>query len=98
MNTLLERLMGVDTLTDQVIAMDLLTSAKSAIIMYAIAATEAATPAVRATFEQHLEETIETHARLTEYMIAKGFYHAYDTREQIQLDRTTIKTALSIPS
>lgn len=97
MNNFVETLMGVDTLTDQVIAMDLLMSAKSGIKMYSVAATEAATPAVRATFEQHLYEAIDTHEKVFAYMLQKGWYHPYNLQEQLQFDRKNIETALSIP-
>ncbi|HYG59789.1 MAG TPA: spore coat protein [Symbiobacteriaceae bacterium] len=98
MNTIIERLMGVDTLTDQVIAMDMLTAAKSGIHMYAMAATEAATPEVRAVFAKHLFEAIDTHEKLTAYMMQRGFYHPYDVQEQVRLDRKTAQTALDIPT
>lgn len=98
MNTLLERLMGVDTLTDQVLATDLLMSAKAGIQMYAVAATEAATPEVKATFIKHLHEAIDTHAQIIDYMMERGFYHPYHVGEQIHLDRKTVQTALKIPS
>jgi similar to spore coat protein len=95
---LIEKLMGVDTLTDQVIAMDLLMSAKAGIQMYAVAATEAATPEVKATFVKHLHEAIDTHAQIIDYMMERGFYHPYHVGEQLHLDRKTVQTALNIPS
>lgn len=98
MNSLIERLMGVDTLTDQVIAMDLLTAAKTGIKMYAVAATEAATPEVKAVFVKHLFEAIDTHAKIMDYMMDRGFYRPFDPQEQIRMDRTTVETALNIPS
>ena len=97
MISLIEKLMGVDTLTDQVIAMDLLMSAKAGIQMYAVAATEAATPEVKATFVKHLHEAIDTHAQITDYMVERGFYHPYQVGEQLHLDRQTVQTALRIP-
>jgi similar to spore coat protein len=98
MNSIIENLTGLNTLTDQVIAMDLLMSAKSGIKMYAVAATESATPEVRATFEKHLFEAIETHDTVTAYVMQKGFYHPYNVQEQLQLDRSNVQTALNIPS
>ena len=98
MNTIIENLMGLDTLSDQVIAMDLLMAAKTGIKMYAVAATEAATPAIKATFVKHLHESIDAHARVTEYMMERGFYHPYDVPEQLQLDRSNANTALNIRS
>lgn len=97
MNTFIERLMGVDTLTDQIVAMDLLMSAKTGIKLYAVAATESATPELRATFERHLFEAIEMHAKMTEYAMERGFYHPYDEQEQFRLERTNVTTALGLP-
>jgi len=95
---LIERLMGVDTLTDQVIASDLLTSAKAGIKMYALAATDSATPEVRLVMERHLFEAIDMHAKVTAYMVERGFYRPHQVEEQLQLDRQTAQTALNIPS
>lgn len=98
MNSIIETLTGLNTLTDQVIAMDLLMASKTGIKMYALAATESATPEVKAIFVKHLHEAIDTHAKVTEYMLQKGFYHPYDVKEQLQLDRSNVRTALNIPS
>lgn len=40
MNTIIEHLMGMNTMTDQVIAMDMLVTAKSGVRNYAMAITE----------------------------------------------------------
>lgn len=98
MNTIMEHLTGMNTLTDQVIAMDMLTAAKTGIKMYALAATEAASPDMRTVFEKHLFESIETHAMITDYMVQRGFYHPYNVPEQLQLDQTNLQTALNLPS
>ena len=44
MNPILEHMTGLHTLTDDVIAMDLLINAKSGVRNYAMAVTECATP------------------------------------------------------
>lgn len=98
MNPVIERLTGLHTVTDQVIAMDLLTAAKTGMKMYARAVTEAATPQVRAIFEKHLYESVDAHAAITDYMMMRGFYHPYNVAEQIQLDQRNVQTALNIPS
>lgn len=98
MNAIVEYLLGLDKLSDQVIATDLLTSAKSGIKMYAVAATESATPEMKATFVKHLHDAIDMHEKVMAYMMAKGFYHPYNVQEQLQLDQTTAQTALNIPS
>lgn len=47
MNPIIEYLTGMNVLTDQIIAMDLLISAKNGVRNYAMAATEAGTPEVK---------------------------------------------------
>jgi similar to spore coat protein len=98
MNRIVENLTGLNTMTDQVIAMDLLMAAKTGIKMYAVAATESATDEVKSTLIRHLNESIDAHEKLTAYVMQRGFYHPYNMQEQIQLDRTNAQTALNIPS
>lgn len=47
MNPIIEYLTGMNVLTDQIIAMDLLISAKNGVRNYAMATTEAGTPEVK---------------------------------------------------
>lgn len=96
MNPLVGYLTGMSTLTDQVVATDMLISTKASIRSLAVAATESATPAVKATLIKQLHEAIDTHAKLTDYMVAKGYYHPYQLSEQLHLDRRTADTALRV--
>lgn len=96
MNILLEKLTGMDTLTDQVIAMDFLNSAKTGARNYVAAITETATPEVEAVFRQQLEEEIVMHEKISNLMMNKGWYHAYEENEQIRLDLTNAQTALNM--
>lgn len=98
MNTILEHLTGMHVMTDKVIAMDYLTTAKSAVRNYAAAVTESGTPEVKATLLRHLDEAIDTHDAITMYMMQKGLYHPWNTQEQLQLDLQSMQTALSLPS
>ncbi|WCK56510.1 spore coat protein [Aneurinibacillus sp. Ricciae_BoGa-3] len=86
MNSFIQNLMGMEGMTDQVIAADFLITAKSGVRNYAIAITEAATPEVRETLRRQFEDAILTHERITAYMMENGLYHAYNINEQIQLD------------
>jgi similar to spore coat protein len=97
-NSVIENLTGMNTMTDQVIEFDLLFSAKTAVRNYAIAVTEAATPEVRAILRKHLEEEIAMHEKISTYMMARGHYHAYNVGEQIQLDMRNAETALNLPT
>ncbi|MBV6713560.1 spore coat protein [Paenibacillus chitinolyticus] len=98
MNPILEYLTGMHVMTDQVIAQDFLISAKSGIQNYAVAITETSTPEVKAVLHKHLREAVQTHERITNYMIEQGYYHPYDPVEQIKLDRQNVQATLNIPS
>jgi similar to spore coat protein len=97
MNTILEHLTGLNTLTDEVIAMDLLINAKSGVRNYAMAVTECATPDIKAVLTKQLDEAIATHEKITSYMMSRGLYKPYNINEQIQLDLQNIQTAMNIP-
>ncbi|GGF93732.1 spore coat protein [Paenibacillus abyssi] len=98
MNTILEHLTGMNTLTDQVIAMDFLIAAKSGVRNYAMAVTEAGTPEVKEILSKQLEEAIDMHERIAGYMMDRGWYHPWNVNEQIQLDLNNIQTALNAPT
>lgn len=96
MNTIIEKLTGMDKMSDMVIATDLLISAKTGVRNYAMALTEAATPEVRAVLRRQLNDAIAAHETITNYMIKKGYYHAYNPAEQFKIDFTAADTALSL--
>jgi len=95
-NPIFEKLTGMAPLTDQVIATDILMAAKSEIKNYALAITETATPEIRNTLVEHLEDVIKFHENLSEYMIDKGFYHPHDMSTQIETDMKISKTAMKL--
>lgn len=96
MNTIVENLTGMNTMTDQVIAYDFLITAKTGVKNYAIALTEAATPEARAIIRKQLEESITTHEQITAYLMKKGWYQPYNVPAQIQLDLQNAQTALQL--
>ncbi|NQX46574.1 spore coat protein [Paenibacillus tritici] len=98
MNPIVEHMTGLNTLTDDVIAMDLLMNAKSGVRNYAMAVTECATPEVREILMKQLGEAITSHEKITEYMLQRGLYRPYHIPEQVQLDLQNIQTAMDIPS
>ncbi|WP_340026564.1 spore coat protein [Paenibacillus sp. FSL K6-1096] len=98
MNPIVEHMTGMNTLTDEVIAMDLLINAKSGVRSYAMAVTECATPEIREILMKQLSEAINSHEKITDYMMQRGLYHPYHVQEQIQLDLRNIQTAMNIPS
>ncbi|MGG1443496.1 spore coat protein [Brevibacillus laterosporus] len=97
MNSFIENLTGMNTMTDQVVASDLLLAAKTAVRNYAVALTEVATPDVRTILHKQLDDAIATHEKITNYMMSKGYYHAYNVNEQIQMDMKTANTTLNLP-
>lgn len=96
MNGILESLTGMDNLSDQVIATDFLISVKSGIRNYGIAITETTSKEVRTVLRKQLQEAITTHEIITNYMIKRGFYYAYNPTEQISLDMQTAATAINL--
>jgi similar to spore coat protein len=96
MNALLESVMGMDKLSDQVIATDYLISVKSGMRNLAMAITEATSPEVKTVLRAQLNDTIAAHENITNYMMRNGYYHAYDMKEQFKLDMKTTETALKL--
>jgi similar to spore coat protein len=96
MNALIEMLTGMDKMSDQVIATDFLITAKTAIRNYSIAITEVASPEIKAALRRQLEDAIETHGVILDYMIRHGYYHVHDPQEQFKVDMKATETALSL--
>lgn len=97
MNPIIEHLTGLNTLTDQVLATDLLLSAKNGVRNYAVAVTEAVTPEIRETLEQQLEQNIDLYEQISSYMIERGWYQPWQLNEQLQMDLNNANTALNLP-
>jgi len=94
MNTVVENMTGTNVMTDQVIALDLLNTAKTGIKKLAIAITETASPEVRTVLRKQLEDAISIHERLVSHMIDKGWYKPYDVPAQLKLVLGNADTAL----
>ncbi|OLS40698.1 spore coat protein [Bacillus sp. MRMR6] len=96
MNQFIQNLMGMGGMTDQVIATDFLISTKAGIRNYTVAITEAATPELRNELREQLRMAIQTHENITNYMVAKGFYHPHELSEQLKVDLTASNTATNL--
>jgi len=83
-------------MTDQVIATDFLISAKAGVRNYAVAITETATPELKAALRAQLSDAIAAHEKITNYMVAKGYYHPHNLSEQLQVDLTVSETAMNL--
>lgn len=95
MNEFIQNITGMGNINDQVIATDLLNAAKSGVKMHAYAVTETATPELKAVLTQHLNNAINFHEQVVDYMVSQGLYHPYNIDEQINVDVTTAQTALN---
>lgn len=78
---------------DELIATDLLITAKSAVRAYSVAVTETASPEVRKVLVKQLNQAIENHAEIANYMVKNDMYMAYDIEKQLQHDKEKIKKA-----
>ncbi|MBE7900473.1 spore coat protein [Paenibacillus polymyxa] len=97
MNSFIENITGTTPMTDQVIASDLLISAKSGIKNYAAALTESTSPEVRNVLCDQLNKAVNLHEQIFNYMKNNGYYNAYDPDQQIQMDIQNADKALSLP-
>jgi similar to spore coat protein len=96
MNFLLEKMTGMDTLTDQVIAYDFLTAAKTGVRNYAMALTETASPEVEKILRRQLEDAITLHGKIAGLLMDRGWYLPYEVPEQIKLDLANARTAIRL--
>jgi len=96
MNNLVKSLMGMGGMTDQVIASDFLISAKAGIRNLAFAITECESPEVRSELKAQLKTAVETHEKITNFMVSRGMYHPNDLSEQLNLDLSITETALNL--
>jgi similar to spore coat protein len=96
MNNFVKNLMGMGGMSDQVIATDFLISAKAGIRNIAFAITESGSPEIREFLREHLRIAVETHEKITNYMISRGTYYPHDMNKQLETDMKITKTALQL--
>ena len=97
MNTIIESMTGMGTLTDQVVASDLLFSSKSTITNISLAISETTSQNVRKVLRKQLDDAIDSHQKISSLMMNKGWYHAQNIDEQIKLDLKNAQLALKLP-
>ena len=83
-------------LDDLAIATDFLITAKAGVRNLAVATTETATPEVKKILRRELDNAIDTHDKIAQYMIDNEMYHAYDLDEQVTHDLEKADKALAI--
>jgi similar to spore coat protein len=95
-NQFMQNIAGMGGMTNQVIATDFLFATKSDIKMLAMAITESSTPEVRETLTQYLNDSIDKHQQITDYMVSNGFYYPNDLGKQLSIDLQAAQTATSL--
>ena len=88
--------LGVTVIDDLAIASDLLITAKAGIRNLAVAITETATPSVKKLLRRELDNAIDLHDKIAQYMIKNEMYHAYDLDEQMEHDLEKADNALKL--
>lgn len=83
-------------LDDMAIATDFLITAKAGVRNLAVAITETATPEVKKVLRRELDNAIDTHDKIAQYMIKNEMYHAYNIDEQIEHDLKKADIALEL--
>ncbi|SFE97251.1 spore coat protein [Alteribacillus iranensis] len=96
MTNMLQKVAGLSGMTDQVIAVDYLISVKSAVRNLTFALTEAVTPEVREILHHQLNDAIQSHEKISQYMMDKGYYYPSDLEEQRKVDKKASQTALKL--
>ncbi|MFD1607077.1 spore coat protein [Oceanobacillus luteolus] len=93
---MLQKIAGMSGMTDQVIALDFLISSKAAVRNLTFALTESVTPEVRTLLRGQLNDAIQTHKQISQYMIKKGYYHPRDFDKQLKVELKASKAALKL--
>ncbi|SFB14499.1 MULTISPECIES: spore coat protein [unclassified Bacillus (in: firmicutes)] len=96
MTNLLQNMAGMGGLTERTIASDFLISSKSAIRNLAFAITETATPELKFVLREQLRNAVDTHAKITDFMTANGYYHPNHLGDQINVRLQDVHTALNL--
>jgi similar to spore coat protein len=94
MNTILEALTGMNVLNDQAIAGDLLIASKTGVRNLAYAITETASPQIRELLKRHLDEAIDSHNKVFNYLENKNWYDVYNVDALLQQDLKISKSVL----
>lgn len=96
MANMIQNMVGMGNMTEQVIATDFLLASKQSIKNYSWALAETASPGVRDVLRRQLDVAIGTHERITNYMMDKGYYHAYNPQEQVNVDMKAAEAVMGL--
>jgi similar to spore coat protein len=90
MTNILQNIAGMGGLTERAIA------SESAVRNLAFAITETATPELKSALREQLRDAVDTHAKITDFMIANGYYHPNHLGEQLNVRLQDAQTALNL--
>ncbi len=96
MTNLLQNMAGMGGFSERAIASDILISSKSAVRNLAFAITETATPELKSALRGQLRNAVDTHAKITDFMTANGYYHPNHLGDQINVRLQDAHTALNL--
>jgi similar to spore coat protein len=96
MSNLLQNMAGMGGLTERAIASDFLISSKSAVRNLAFAITETATPELKSALREQLRNAVDTHAKISDFMTANGYYHPNHLGDQINVRLQDAHIALDL--
>ncbi|QVY62135.1 spore coat protein [Cytobacillus gottheilii] len=96
MTNLLQNISGMGGLTERAIASDFLITSKSAVRNLAFAITETATPELKSALRDQLRIAVDTHAKITDFMTANGYYHPNRLGDQLNVRLQDAHTALNL--
>lgn len=89
MTNIIQDVAGADLMTEKDIVTEVMLTTKAALNKYALTLGETTTPRVRGVLRKHLEEILDTHARITDYALEKGYYHPFQPSDQLKDDLKT---------
>jgi similar to spore coat protein len=87
---------SLNQLTDQVMAFDLLISAKMGVLLLSRALTEASTPDVRIMLKKFLDQAADHTAQIGAYIADKGWVKPDDMKDQLTADAKKAQETLDM--
>lgn len=87
---------GMPEMADSALALEFLLSVKSGVRNAAFAITESRTPEVRNAFRTQMEQGLQLHEEVSNFMMKKGWLHPYNVEDQYHLDMKSAKAVTMI--
>jgi similar to spore coat protein len=96
MDVMRQMMAGGGQMNEDIIAAEMLLAAKTGVSTTALALTEASTPEVRDMLRRQLNECIDHHEKVYNYMESKGLYNAKDFSKQVQVDQQAAQQVMQM--